>query len=71
MKKKYSKQKKSHTLNSYFTKLCKRDGGEEPKEKGKERKGKGKGMQQYTLHDWENFHVAKERESSEINLAMS
>lgn len=58
--KKYSKQKKSHSLNSYFTKLCKRDGGEEPKEKEK----KGKGMQQCTLHDWENFHVEKKEKAT-------
>jgi hypothetical protein len=31
--------------------------------KGKETKGKGKGMQQYMLHDWENFHVEKKEKA--------
>jgi hypothetical protein len=38
--KKVEQTKKSHTLNSYFTKVYKRDGGGEHKEK--EKKGKGK-----------------------------
>lgn len=53
--------KKSPTLLTAVLqkRACKRDGAGEHKEKEK----KGKGMQQYMLHDWENFHVEKKEKA--------
>jgi hypothetical protein len=51
--KKYSKQKSPTLLTAILQKCAK---GTEVENT---RKRKGKGMQQYMLHDWENFQVEK------------
>lgn len=64
MKKSIANKKSPTLLTAIFTKLCKRDGGEEPKKK--EKKGKGKGKECNNVHfmiDWENFHVEKKEKA--------